>query len=356
VLRNKAILGLLMFLFILPGLAWGAPSESENEAQDSQSATMFLPIAGDNAEGDLMFGGMLIHSTVSSQTKMPLFFSDSAYDLGLDLEKYFNSGQNLLTVKAASKDWPDEFFGVGRRNLLEDAEIYTTIESKLELSYLWKHSKGFYVGPAVIWQRLEVSDQERGGWLDTAMLYGENKTTVIGSGIHLLWDTRDSDTFSSKGNFFEALAYVYDDALGSDCDFSQVNLDYRHFYEIAPRHVLGLQGLMVWSDGDVPFQMQPTLGTDSLMRGFKKRYRDDNCLVFQGEYRFPISRRFSGTVFAGVGEVFSKENDLRFDELMYSGGMGLRFTLIEKAKLNLRLDIAVGESDKQLFIGYGEAF
>lgn len=113
---------------------------------------------------------------------------------------------------------------------------------------------------------------------------------------------------------------------------------------------------MVWSDGDVPFQMQPTVGTESLMRGFKERYRDDNCLVFQGEYRFPISRRFSGTVFAGVGEMFSKQNDLRFDELKYSGGVGLRYTLVEEAKLNLRLDIAMGKSDTCLFIGYGEAF
>lgn len=219
VLKNKAILGLLMSLLILPGLAWGAPSESENETQDSQPAFLFLPVVGSNADEDIMVGGMLIHPTASSETKMLMFFSDSAYDLELDLEKYFNSGQNLLTVNAASKDWPQEFFGMGRGNLLDDAEVYTAVESKLGLSYLWKHPKGFYIGPAVIWKSLEVSDHEPGGWLDTATLYGKNKTTVVGSGIHLLWDTRDSGLFPSKGNFLEAWAYVYDDALGSDCDF-----------------------------------------------------------------------------------------------------------------------------------------
>lgn len=359
--KKKTIVALLILtLVMLPGLVWGASANSDT--QEELSSWVFLPLIGTNAAKDLSVGGFLIHSVSknagaqSGNYQLGFACTENAYKLALDINQYYHSKDNVLLLNAGSRDWPEEFFGVDLQNFPEEAELYTTVESKLMLGYLWKQKNDFYLGPTFYTRRLKINDKQTNGSLDSANLCGENETNVTGVGIRLQRDTRDSSVYASKGDYLEAQAYVYNDFMGSNCNFSQLNIDYRCFHEIAPRHILGLQGSMVLSDGEVPFQMQPTFGSEKLMRGFEERYRDDNSLVFQGEYRFPIRRSFSGTLFAGVGEVFFGDNHFSFDRLKYSGGVGLRYLLSPDSRLNVRLDIAVGDSDTRVFIGYGEVF
>ena len=81
------------------------------------------------------------------------------------------------------------------------------------------------------------------------------------------------------------------------------------------------------------------------MRGYYAgRYRDKKFLGAQVEYRFPIYWRISGTTFASTGQVADELNDFHFGGFKWAGGVGLRFAVLPSEKLNLRFDVAHGET------------
>jgi hypothetical protein len=62
------------------------------------------------------------------------------------------------------------------------------------------------------------------------------------------------------------------------------------------------------------------------------------------------------TTFAGVGDVFKKQSDLKFENLKYSVGAGLRFVINPAERLNLRLDYGYGKEGGYFYILVAEAF
>ena len=94
------------------------------------------------------------------------------------------------------------------------------------------------------------------------------------------------------------------------------------------------------------------------MRGYYEgRYKDDQQVVFQSEYRFPLYKRLRGVVFGGTGTVSKDFLDFGLSDLKYSYGAGLRFALSKKEKLNLRIDYGIGQGKSSgFYIQLGEAF
>ena len=68
-------------------------------------------------------------------------------------------------------------------------------------------------------------------------------------------------------------------------------------------HAFGIQGYAAPPAWNVPFTPLPGLGGQFRMRGyFDGRFRDQNALISQVEYRFPIVWRCGGVGFASAGE------------------------------------------------------
>ena len=70
------------------------------------------------------------------------------------------------------------------------------------------------------------------------------------------------------------------------------------------------------------------------------RFRDKEMIEGQMEYRFPIWGRWGGTVFFGAGEVAPSVLNFSPARLKPAGGLGLRFAVIPKERINIRLDFA----------------
>lgn len=93
------------------------------------------------------------------------------------------------------------------------------------------------------------------------------------------------------------------------------------------------------------------------MRGYYQgRYRDNNILVLQTEYRMPVWQRFGCVAFGGVGDVSHKMSGFSTNSLKYTYGFGLRFQLNPKENINLRLDFGFGKETFGLYLALGEAF
>ena len=79
-------------------------------------------------------------------------------------------------------------------------------------------------------------------------------------------------------------------------------------------------------------------------------------LASEVELRQWIWRRFGGVVFAGLGQVAPAIDEFKSDALLWSVGLGIRFQLTEKNRLNYRTDLAWGRNGFQFYFSLSEAF
>ncbi len=72
--------------------------------------------------------------------------------------------------------------------------------------------------------------------------------------------------------------------------------------------------------------MLPALGGGSSLRGYSSwRFRDQNSLLLQAEWRIMVNRYFDLAFFYDAGKVTSHTSDLDLDGLKDDFGFGIRF-------------------------------
>jgi outer membrane protein assembly factor BamA len=99
------------------------------------------------------------------------------------------------------------------------------------------------------------------------------------------------------------------------------------------------------------------MGGDGMLRGYlEAKYQDKAVAIAQAELRLPVFWRFGLAVFGGVGFIGSDALDLSLDDPRFAGGLGFRFLVDKNSGTNLRMDLAWGESQPQLYFELGEAF
>ncbi len=172
-------------------------------------------------------------------------------------------------------------------------------------------------------------------------------------GVHFERDTRDNVIYPRGGTHLKAAANFFEEAWGSDFGFQAYDADFKSY------HALGEPAVLAWRlvgnlrEGSVPFY---ALAAHNL-RGYQPgRYRDRLWLAAEVEYRRHIWKRITGVVFAGVGQVAPSLGELSLDELLFSGGVGVRIRLTKENPLNYAIDVAWGKNDVYFYFSLGEAF
>jgi outer membrane translocation and assembly module TamA len=76
----------------------------------------------------------------------------------------------------------------------------------------------------------------------------------------------------------------------------------------------------------IPFFMLPGLGGGSTLRGYSSwRFRDQNSLLLQAEWRIMVNRYLDLAFFYDAGKVTARTSDLDLDGLKDDYGFGVRF-------------------------------
>lgn len=219
--------------------------------------------------------------------------------------------------------------------------------------------------------KVELNDEDQGNPAPYNLLSSKERNGYLTSGVGpaLLYDGRDNVLATYRGNFVDAHILFNGGALGSDYKFTRYMVDARHFNPLfgSNNTILALQFLGQYHTGSVPFRelggMGATLGGSLynnayLMRGiYEARFRDRQFSTFQGEIRQKLFWRFDGVVFGAVGQVAPRLGDYKLDEMKYAGGVGARFRLNRRDRVNVRLDYGVGSGGNSgIIFAVGEAF
>jgi hypothetical protein len=110
------------------------------------------------------------------------------------------------------------------------------------------------------------------------------------------------------------------------------------------------------SGDEVPFYMQPTLGGSRTLRSEADyRYRDQNVVWMNAEYRWEAFSALDMALFTDWGNVAPRLSDLDFTDLKHAYGIGFRFNTAQA--VFLRIDIAAGGNDGiRYFFKFSKAF
>src|SRR5262245_6930309 len=177
------------------------------------------------------------------------------------------------------------------------------------------------------------------------------KTTYLHSQGTFGFDWRTSPGYSRRGGFYGVTLHDYtdrDEKLG----FRQVEYEaIQHIPILREAWVISLRGEAQTSytkaNQQIPFFLLPYVGSGSTLRGFTShRFRDQNRLVLQAEWRIMVNRFVDTAVFYDAGKVTARRADLDFTGLKSNYGFGVRFH--GPFDTPLRVDVARSSEGTQL--------
>jgi outer membrane protein assembly factor BamA len=277
----------------------------------------------------------------------------------LNGSQYFHNEKYILNEQFSFSSFPDKFWGLGKNSPDTAVEPYKFKQTYVYLHLLRKVANKLFIG--VLYEKQNVWDISYvpGGLFDKQQVVGRQGYQVDGLGTSLTYDSRNNAFEPGKGFFGQLYFNHFDKFWGSYYNYDNLMIDLKAYLPVGYKKVLALELFSFNNTGnEVPLRSLASFGGASRMRGYYEgRYKDQNQLVLQAEYRFPIYKRFRGVVFGGGGDVGGSFTDYSFSDLKYSYGAGLRFALSQKEKLNLRIDYGIGQGNNSgFYIQLGEAF
>ncbi len=331
---------------------------------------LFIPIIFNTPETGISFGltnSIFFKTTSLKDTSIRMsaiqtigFFTTKKQNVqAVDASIYFPKEKYILLVQFSHSYFPDKFWGIGASTPDSNLERYAFEQFFINPHLKRKISKHLFFGSMYEFQRVYNIYYEEGGEFEASNFYGKTNHTVSGAGLSIAFDTRSHAFWPEKGVFLQSFFTGFKKELFlSDYNFGKLVTDLRYFRKIYKKQVLAFQFYNYKTFGQTPLRQLAEFGGSNNMRGFYQgRYRENNMFSFITEYRAVIKGRFGAVLFGGMGNVYNNFSDLVQNDLKVSFGGGLRFALLKKEKLNIRLDFGYANKNNMgLYFTVGECF
>jgi hypothetical protein len=171
------------------------------------------------------------------------------------------------------------------------------------------------------------------------------------------FDMREHQVNPYKGYNVSTKFSYYRKWMNSGNDFNKYEIIYNHYYKIKnERNIIATRLKATISGGDVPFQGQNVVGGDDI-RGYSAgKFRNNQIYTIQAEYRWRFYKKLGMVGFFGLASAVDKIGDITTSELLPGVGVGMRYLVIPKERINIGIDIAKGKGDWGLYFRIGESF
>jgi len=296
---------------------------------------------------------------------------------------YSQYQQILLPIQASIWTWDDRYnfvadwrylkypsstYGLGSGTSLNDG--YTIDYSLIHLNQavLKKIVPDIYFGIGYrldyFWNVREV-DPPTGKTTDFQNYGLTTTSTSSGATFDLLYDDRRNSINPLKGNYLNINFWPNFTFTGSDNNWQSLTVDIRKYIQF-PSYTNNV--LAFWSydwftlGGKPPYLLLPNTGGDPASnsgRGYiQGRYRGNNMLYAEGEYRFAITNNglVGGVVFVNA-QSFTDQTTNRFDSILPGYGLGLRLKMNKFSRTNIAVDYGLGVGGSGgFFVNLGEVF
>lgn len=192
--------------------------------------------------------------------------------------------------------------------------------------------------------------------------------TLSGLSLNFVYDSRDNLINAFKGYFINVNYRYNPEFLGSSKNSSSLWVEFRTYVGVSkkvPRHLVAFWFFgNIQVSGQQPYMTLMALGEDQRARSGRGyiagRYRGENYLYGEVEYRFPISKCskiLGGVLFVNANTVSNKSNNVSlFDHIRPGAGFGLRIMLNKQFRTNINIDFAIGKKSQGFYFSGTETF
>lgn len=277
---------------------------------------------------------------------------------GIDAVIYFPKENYIFLLQSSHNYFPDKFWGLGPNTRDKPVDKYA-----FEHFYVNPHLKRrlfnrLFVGLLYEYQNIfKITTPDSGAFV-TSHFYGKQPHEVSGPGGSISYDTRNNTFWPEKGLYLLSQYTQFDKAFGSYFNIVKWTVDLRYFQKLYKGQILATQLYSYRTTGQTSIRELAALGGPNNLRGFYQgRFRANNMFSIITEYRAHLYKRFSAVLFGGIGSVYNHQVEISASNLKYSYGGGLRFSLLEKEKLNIRLDYGYyNRFNRGFYFTVGECF
>jgi outer membrane protein assembly factor BamA len=266
------------------------------------------------------------------------------------------------------RDFPQEdFFGIGSDSLQSNRTNYaletTGVSGRVALKpvpWLRFGSEIGYVSPTIgmgtdprfASTETIFTDVDAPGLIEQPPFLYKNLFVEI--------DYRDQPGNPRSGGLWRATYGSWNENELDRYDFGRFDAEAAHFFPIFDKkRVFALRAVVSYVNNDpgnrVPFYFLPYIGGSNSVRGYKEfRFRDENAIFMNAEYRWEAFSGLDMALFFDMGEVTDDWENIDFNEAKTSYGVGFRFNTFRS--VFMRFDIAGGGEGTQIFFKFGPAF
>lgn len=330
------------------------------------------PWVGSVYPGGGLAGGVGVRKPLGDDGAVNVFggysigtFARAQADLALPT---FARKRAQVTLSARYVDAPDvRYFGVGNFSSRGDATRFgyspRSAGARLDID----GGRYVSVGGGVDYLDIETSTGRTAPSIEQRFSPGNTPGlgvpgfTYINSTARAAFDWRKPLGYSGRGGMYRVQFDDYRERDNDQYSFQSVEAEVLQLIPILRANwVIALRGLATVTDLDdtsiVPFFMLPSLGGGSTLRGYPDfRFRDRNRLLMNAELRWTPARFMDMALFYDTGKVASRREDLDFEDLKDSYGIGMRLVGLEGYVL--RIEVAHSrEHNARLIVSAGGAF
>jgi hypothetical protein len=261
------------------------------------------------------------------------------------------------------------FYGIGPNTAREFRTNYLLEDTTADLTFGVKPSRWLRLGITGGYLKANVGPGQRSEYASTEQVYSpaqvpglDRQSDFLRGGVLAHVDWRDSPYFPRSGGQYYGRFDYYDDRDGGGFDFRRFTAEAQQMIPLFnKKRVIAARAKTIFSypnsGQNVPFYLQPSLGSADDLRGFRPfRYLDSNSLVLNAEWRWEIMSYVEGAVFADAGKVFPRPGLVSFKDLQKSYGGGLRFRAPVTGAMIFRLDFAASHEGFQVWFVFNDIF
>ena len=283
---------------------------------------------------------------------------NNQYSINLIPELYFNDDMDFTSLELEYAKIIDKYYGMGSNSPEIPNPDYTLKQTRIILKYRRNMFDPLKIGLVYSFSNVNIVDKQENPYLLYTDVYGSEGGISSGIGIDFSYDTRNNLFFPSEGGLYEFSSIYFLDILGSDFEYNKYTLDLRKYQSFSNfKGILAVQAFAELETFAPPFYELSKLGGSSIMRGyFEGRYRDNNYLALQIEYRRHIIGRFGAALFFAVGDVAAEFDNFKLTQMKYSYGFGARYILDKEELLTVRADFGFGLNTSGVYFSIEEAF
>lgn len=185
----------------------------------------------------------------------------------------------------------------------------------------------------------------------------DRSVTNSGLGVVAQYDSRNSQFNPVTGFYYSARLMRFDDAIGSDVDYTNYRLSALNYWQFAEKFNLGwrveFDGVSASDDTRLPPYVPPAIR----MRGIPAaRYQGNGVALTELQLDYQLSYRWKVGAFVGAGRAANSFGDLSDAPTVVSKGLGFRYLIARRYDFVMGLDVARGPEDTAVYIKAGSTW